>query len=141
MARYCECSTSTINHYTANTDKGLINNINSDRISIVTSNKGQLPSFCYFGIYDGHGGATCADLLREKLHVHIMNKDFFPKSPVAAIYRGYEKMEKEFIEFSTSKKNLMDTSGSSALSALILDDMCYVANLGDSRAILSSKFG
>ena len=35
----------------------------------------------------------------------------------------------------------MDRSGSCALIALLVEDCCYVANVGDSRAVLSTEGG
>lgn len=35
----------------------------------------------------------------------------------------------------------MDSSGSCAIIVLIIDDMCYITNVGDSRAVLSSDKG
>jgi len=36
---------------------------------------------------------------------------------------------------------LIERSGSCAIVALIVADMCYIANVGDSRAVLSSHAG
>jgi len=30
--------------------------------------KGEWPACSFFAVYDGHGGALCADFLKEKLH-------------------------------------------------------------------------
>ena len=38
-------------------------------------------------------------------------------------------------------QNPPERSGSCALVVLIIDDTCYIANVGDSRAILSSERG
>lgn len=36
---------------------------------------------------------------------------------------------------------LVERSGSCAIVALIVADMCYIANVGDSRAVLSANLG
>lgn len=36
---------------------------------------------------------------------------------------------------------LVERSGSCAIVALIVADMCYIANVGDSRAVLSAHLG
>ena len=39
------------------------------------------PVCSYFAIYDGHGGNLCADYLKDKLHILIINHPAFPKDP------------------------------------------------------------
>ena len=36
---------------------------------------------------------------------------------------------------------IIDRSGSCAIFALIIEDTCYIANIGDSRCVMSSQNG
>lgn len=52
--------------------------------------------------------------------------------------------EKKFALIARStknKENNPDKSGSCLLICLIVDDICYIVNVGDSRAILSTEGG
>lgn len=60
--------------------------------------------------------------------------------------KGFQKAEDRFMEMCLStdengNPTLVERSGSCAIVALIVSDMCYIANVGDSRAVLSSHFG
>jgi len=51
---------------------------NEDRVSIIlniikpsTFSGETWPKCSFFGIYDGHGGASCADFLRDSLHQFV----------------------------------------------------------------------
>lgn len=44
-------------------------------------------------------------------------------------------------KFSNGRANMLDRSGSCAIVLLIVDDICYSINVGDSRAIMSSAGG
>ena len=66
--------------YAANTHNGIARNYNEDRISIVLDLKkpssakgGTLPTkkISFFAVFDGHGGHTCAEFLRDNLHTFI----------------------------------------------------------------------
>jgi protein phosphatase 2C family protein 2/3 len=102
------------------------------------------PKCSFFAVYDGHGGSLCADFLRDSLHNYIIKNPNFPENVKLAIDEGFEKAEKEFIEtysLNPLKTELIDKSGSCALILLIVDDICYIANVGDSRAIVSKNCG
>lgn len=95
------------------------------------------PKCSFFGIYDGHGGSACADYLRDNLHQFVIREPSFPWNPREALKKGFESAETKFLEACQSKDKVLDHSGSCAVTCLIVGDMCYVANVGDSRAILS----
>jgi len=66
--------------YAANTNQGIIRDYNEDRVSIVLNimqppTKKDIenwPKCSFFGVFDGHGGNTCADFLRDNLHQFII---------------------------------------------------------------------
>ena len=67
-----------IKGYAANTHAGLVRNYNEDRVTIIINilkppNKksNYWPNCSFFGIFDGHGGNTCADFLRDNLHYYV----------------------------------------------------------------------
>jgi protein phosphatase 2C family protein 2/3 len=65
--------------FAANTHCGNSRNYNEDRVSIIVNIKcpkskdpKTWPVCSYFAIYDGHGGALCADFLKARLHKTIV---------------------------------------------------------------------
>lgn len=70
--------------YAANTNQGIVRDYNEDRVSIILNivkpqsrrkviaakrlEHENWPNCSFFGVYDGHGGAACADFLRDNLH-------------------------------------------------------------------------
>ena len=152
-----ELSTNSFNKisgYGANSYNGIAKNYNEDRIKVILnyklnktnqSTKGNItsPNISYFGLYDGHGGNKCSNFLQEKLHTFLFNSDYFPLYTLQAIYEAYSKAEQEFqsIAFDSQKNILLDKSGSCSISIIIIDEWCYVTNLGDSRALFSFDSG
>lgn len=77
-----KCSVKTngiVKAYAANTNQGLVRNYNEDRVSIILNimkpasrANENWPKCSFFGVYDGHGGVTCADFLRDNLHQFVI---------------------------------------------------------------------
>ena len=60
----------------------------------------------------------------------------FPSDPTPAIKSGFALAEKHYLDIAMGGK-VIDRSGSCAIVALIVEDVCYIANVGDSRAVIS----
>jgi len=56
------------------------------------------PKCSFFGVYDGHGGAACAEYLRDNLHKFLIDEDSFPFDPINAIKQGFKKAEARFLQ-------------------------------------------
>jgi protein phosphatase PTC2/3 len=137
----------TVKGYAASTDQGLVRDYNEDRVSIILNiNKPPerasevWPRSSFFGVYDGHGGPACADFLRDNLHQFVTRNSNFPFNPKEALIQGFAQAESLFLEHCRAQSP-RDKSGSCAVVALIVGDVCYIANLGDSRAIMSGEGG
>lgn len=96
------------------------------------------PECSFFGIYDGHAGSECADFLRNNLHLLLINELAKSQNPEDALKNAISTAEQTYLKNCQTKNNeLIRVSGSCAVILLIYGDICYIANVGDSRAILS----
>lgn len=98
------------------------------------------PKCSFFAIYDGHGGSLCADYLKDNLHQIIITQPSFPEDPRKALEDGCRIAEERFLTMA-DQGSRFDKSGSCAIVILTVEKECYVANVGDSRAVLSSDSG
>ena len=135
-----------------NSYNGLIRKSNEDRIKMIADYKlpkpvtikgGKTinPQISYFAIYDGHGGNKCCNFLQENLHNYIFSSEDFPLYTLKAINSAYIQAENNFFSMVSEDGKLNDKSGSCAVSVLIIDEWCFVINLGDSRALYSIDSG
>ena len=144
----------SISGYGGNSYNVIKRKYNENRIKIITDykldkqvkNKDDKiinPKINYFAIYDGHGGEKCCNFLNEHLHNYIFSSEFFPLYTIKAIDKAYVEAENSFFETVVDSQNgkLLDSSGSCAISTLIIDEFCFVINLGDGRALYSYDSG
>ncbi|XP_076944663.1 putative protein phosphatase 2C member 13, mitochondrial [Bidens hawaiensis] len=89
---------------------------------------------CLFGIFDGHGGSRAAEYLKENLFKNLMNHPEFMTNTKLAISETYQQTDSEFLEVG---KDMFRDDGSTASTAVLVGNHLYVANVGDSRTVIS----
>ncbi|KAK5904178.1 hypothetical protein CesoFtcFv8_005768 [Champsocephalus esox] len=102
---------------------------------------GHLSRVSYFAVFDGHGGARASRFAAENLH-HNLAKNF-PSGETENVDRlikkclldTFRQTDEDFLKKASSQKPAWK-DGSTATCVLLVDDTVYVANLGDSRAVL-----
>eukprot|EP01062_Namystynia_karyoxenos_P054826 TRINITY_DN4538_c0_g1_i1.p1 TRINITY_DN4538_c0_g1~~TRINITY_DN4538_c0_g1_i1.p1 ORF type:complete len:1279 (+),score=195.56 TRINITY_DN4538_c0_g1_i1:77-3913(+) len=87
------------------------------------------------GVFDGHGGAEAAAYCSRALPAAVGMQPTFTSDPVAALTTGFAACSDAFLRKSVGN------AGTTACVALLRGSTLTVANLGDSRAVLSSKRG
>ncbi|XP_036278098.1 integrin-linked kinase-associated serine/threonine phosphatase 2C isoform X10 [Pipistrellus kuhlii] len=95
----------------------------------------------YFAVFDGHGGIRASKFAAQNLHQNLIRK--FPKGDVISVEKTvkrclldtFKHTDEEFLKQASSQKPAWK-DGSTATCVLAVDNTLYIANLGDSRAIL-----
>ncbi|KAK6923113.1 PPM-type phosphatase-like domain [Dillenia turbinata] len=101
------------------------------------------PSATYVGVYDGHGGPEASRFLSTHLFSYLHK--FVTKEgglSAEAIKKAVSATEDEFIDLVNNSwldRPQIASVGSCCLIGAISDDQLYVANLGDSRAVLGQR--
>ncbi|KQJ85043.1 probable protein phosphatase 2C 45 isoform X1 [Brachypodium distachyon] len=85
-----------------------------------------------FGVFDGHGGAKVAEYVKHNLFSHLLRHPKFMSDTKVAIDDSYKSTDSEFLESDSSQNQC----GSTASTAVLVGDRLFVANVGDSRAII-----
>ncbi|CAK9187732.1 unnamed protein product [Ilex paraguariensis] len=89
---------------------------------------------CLFGIFDGHGGSRAAEFLKENLFQNLIKHPEFLTDTKLAISKTYKQTDMDFLE---SEKDTFRDDGSTASTAVLVGTHLYVANVGDSRTVIS----
>ncbi|KAG1326173.1 putative protein phosphatase 2C 42 [Cocos nucifera] len=103
------------------------------------------PFGTFVGVYDGHGGPDAARYVCDHLFRHFREISSGPQGVTSGgIQRAFLATEEGFMalvsQLWNSRPN-MATTGSCCLVGVISQRTLYVANLGDSRAVLGRKVG
>ncbi|KAM7257999.1 hypothetical protein ACFE04_013740 [Oxalis oulophora] len=106
--------------------------------SLSTHNSG--PYGTFIGVYDGHGGPETSRFINEHLFQHLKRFTAEQQSmSVDVIRKAYQATEDGFLSIVTKKwptNPQIAAVGSCCLVGVICGGTLYIANLGDSRAVL-----
>ncbi|WOL09425.1 hypothetical protein Cni_G18178 [Canna indica] len=88
-----------------------------------------------FAIFDGHMGNSVPAYLQKHLFTNILREEEFWTRPDKAIAKAYEKTDEAIL----SHSNNLGRGGSTAVTAFLINGTkLWVANVGDSRAVLAN---
>ncbi|KAK9026920.1 hypothetical protein V6N11_066778 [Hibiscus sabdariffa] len=100
---------------------------------------GTNPDDHFFGVFDGHGefGAECSQFVKRKLCENMLRNSKFHVDAVEACHAAYLTTNTQL-----HGDHLDDgMSGTTAITVLVRGRKIYVANCGDSRAVIAEKRG
>lgn len=82
----------------------------------------------------GHGGSRAAEFLKEHLFENLMKHPQFMTDTKLAITETYQQTDRDFLEV---ERDTFRDDGSTASTAVLVGNHLYVANVGDSRTVIS----
>lgn len=89
----------------------------------------------FYGVFDGHGGTDAALFVKQNILRYILEDSDFPVCVKTAIRSAFLKADHEFATL-----DAVDiSSGTTALTALLLGRNLLIANAGDCRAVLGRR--
>jgi protein phosphatase 1L len=98
------------------------------------------PGASLYAVFDGHAGAKAADFCQKHVGAALTSDGAWPTRPVQALTAAFEGLDAEFLAIAGAATPPLD-DGTTALAALHIGGMLYVANAGDSRALLLQADG
>lgn len=109
---------------------------NQDCFAVATQIQGN-PNVHFFGVFDGHGqfGTQCSNFVRDRLIGILSDDRTLLDDPIKAYNSAFLTTNEEL-----HSSEIDDTmSGTTAITVLVVGDTLYVANVGDSRAVIALK--
>ncbi|XP_074579611.1 putative protein phosphatase 2C 25 isoform X2 [Curcuma longa] len=90
----------------------------------------------FVGVYDGHGGADASRYISKHLFLHLMKSGTISEDVVRSAFSATEEDFLAHVRRTREIKPLIAATGSCCLVGVIWRGTLYLANLGDSRAVV-----
>lgn len=109
---------------------------NQDTYCIKTELQGN-PNVHFFGVFDGHGvfGTQCSNFVKERVVEMLSEDPTLVDDPEKAYKSAFLRVNEELHDSEIDDS----LSGTTAITVLVVGNKIYVANVGDSRAVLAVK--
>lgn len=102
----------------------------------ITGLDGGLNDWSYFAVFDGHAGAlVSAHSAEHLLECILQTEEFKAEDVIKGIHSGFLRLDDKMRDLPEMSDGT-DKSGSTAVCAFISPKNIYIANCGDSRAVL-----
>ncbi|KAG7250809.1 hypothetical protein CRUP_003879, partial [Coryphaenoides rupestris] len=106
----------------------------------------QVCGVSYFAVFDGHGGTRASRYAADHLHLTLARKlpprssENLDKLIKKCLLDSFRQTDDEFLKKASSQKPVWK-DGCTATCLLVVHTTAYIANLGDSRAVLCQVEG
>ncbi|EUD65056.1 hypothetical protein C922_04569 [Plasmodium inui San Antonio 1] len=108
----------------------------------VSSSESPPPPYMYCAIYDGHNGEKAVNIIQKLLHLHVHTYYINGNGMSNSLKYAFHKMDEHLCRktINNEEDNHSNfSSGSTACVSVIFKHMMYIANIGDSRCVLSKN--
>lgn len=95
--------------------------------------------FTYAAVFDGHAGYKTAEFLSQQLGEDLKKTVPKTKDLEETLVQTFQEFDEKVMDYLEEHGGDMWNCGSTATVALVWEDRLAVANVGDSRAVLSRK--
>jgi len=111
--------------------------LNYDDLSVLFPWIPKEPKHGFYGIWDGHGGREAAVMAEKLLISNLLKQGEFGKIPVLdSLKNSYIAVETEIMKRAQAESW---SDGSTSLTSLVIGKKLYLANLGDSEAVIGRR--
>lgn len=135
-AHKCIPQTDIGTHVNTNHEEGKVESQTDSKDDSLAAPKipeSQLKCSGFFGVFDGHGGEKCSEYVADRFADYLFRQSNLVENPDKALNQAFASLEADWC---THAKTHQIDAGTTAIVAVFMGESLYVANVGDSEAVL-----